>query len=258
VQHSTQVSLVVKAPVTTGTAAGRVTRASDGSGISGATVSSSSGNTTTDSNGNFTLSNLPAGSMQLTASATGFSGMSKTVTVIAGQTTSVSFALGVTTTGSITGRITSAINGAAISGATVSYSRGSTTSDSNGYYTFKPVSAGTYTVTAQKSGWIAASTVVTVGSAAVTANIRIATGGRISGKVVNASGVAISGATVKMTGGLIATNVTVTTNSSGVYTSPWIPIGGYSVQASKSGLATVTKAVNVSTGATATLNFTLR
>ncbi|HKT48772.1 MAG TPA: carboxypeptidase-like regulatory domain-containing protein, partial [Candidatus Angelobacter sp.] len=72
------------------------------------------------------------------------------------------------------------------------------------------------------------------------------------------SGAAISGATVKMSGGLVATNVTVTTNSSGVYTSPWIAIGSYSVQVSKSGYTSVTKTVNVSTGATATLNFTLR
>jgi carboxypeptidase family protein len=258
VQHSAQVSLVVNAPVTKGSASGRVTRASDGSGISGATVSSSSGSTTTDSSGNFTLSNLPAGSVQLTASAGGFTSMSKTVTIVAGQTTSVSFALAATTTGSITGRITSAINGAAIAGATVSYSRGSTTSDANGNYRFSSVPAGSYTVTAQKSGWIAASTSVTVGSGAVTANIKLATGGKITGKVVNASGVAISGATVKMAGGLVATNVTVTTNSSGVYTSPWIAIGNYSVQVSKSGYTTATKTVTVSTGATATLNFTLR
>jgi hypothetical protein len=63
---------------------------------------------------------------------------------------------------------------------------------------------------------------------------------------------------VKITGGLVATNVTVTTNSSGVYTSPWIAIGSYSVKVSKSGYTSVTKTVNVSTGATATVNFTLR
>ena len=258
VQHSAQVSLVVKAPVITGSASGRVTRASDGSGISGATVSSSSGSTTTGSSGNFTLSNLPAGSVQLTASANGFTSISKTVSIVAGQTTSVSFALAVTTSGSITGRITSAINGASIAGATVSYSRGSTTSDPNGNYSFKSVPAGTYTVTVQKSGWIAASTTVTVGSGAVTANIKIATGGKISGKIVNSSGAAISGVTVKMTGGIVATTITVTTNSSGVYTSPWIAIGSYSVQVTKSGYTSVTKTVTVSTGATATLSFTLR
>ena len=259
-QHSVQVALVVKAPVTAGAASGRVTRAADGTGISGALVSSSFGSTTTDAAGNFTLSNLLAGSVQMSASAAGFTTLNKTVTITAGQTTSVSFALVATTptSGSIMGRITSAINGAAISGATVTYSRGSTTSDASGYYTFKSVPAGTYTVTAQKSGWVAASTTVTVASGIATANIRIATGGKISGKVVNRSGAAISGATVRMTGGIVATTVTLTTNSSGIYTSPWIAIGSYTVKVSKSGYTTVSKSTSVSTGATATVNFALQ
>ena len=95
-------------------------------------------------------------------------------------------------------------------------------------------------------------------SGIATANIRIATGGKISGKVVNRSGAAISGATVKMTGGIVATTVTVITNSSGIYTSPWIAIGSYSVQVSKSGYTTASKSTSVSTGATATVNFTLQ
>lgn len=260
-QHSTQVSLVVKAPTsTTGAAAGRVTRASDGSGISGARISAGTLITTTDATGNFTLSGLPAGNVQITASASGLNSLSKTVTITGGQTTSVSFALtaSTTTTGSITGRITSAINGAALSGATVSYSRGSTTSDASGYYTFKSLPAGTYAITASKSGWITASTTVTVGATAVTANIRLATGGKITGKVVNGSGVAISGATVKLTGGLVATTITLTTNSSGVYASPWIAIGTYNVQVSKSGYTTQTKSATINTGATSTLNFTMQ
>lgn len=161
-------------------------------------------------------------------------------------------------TGSITGRITSAIDGAALSGATVSYSGGSTTSDANGYYTFKAVAPGTYPVTAQKSGWVTNSTTVTVGSGTATANIKLATGGKIAGKVVNRSGVPISGATIKMTGGLVSTSVTVTTSSTGVYTSPWIAIGNYTVQASKTGYTTQSKTTTVSTGATATVNFTMQ
>jgi len=256
VQHSTQISLVV---VTTGVASGRVTRASDGTGIAGATVSSSFGSATTDSTGGFTLANLPPGNVPLTASATGFTSQSKTVTIIAGQATTANFALAAAIpTGAITGRITNAQNGAALSGVTVSYSRGSTTSDANGYYTFTAVPPGAYTVTAQMSGWITASTTVTVASSTVTANIRMATGGKITGKVINKSGAAISGVSVKMTGGLVSTTVTVLTNSSGVYTSPWIPIGSYTVQASKSGYTTQSKTTSIATGATATVNFTLQ
>lgn len=258
-QHATQVTLVVRAAVTTGTASGRVTRASDGTGIAGATVSASSASTTTDQNGNYTLAKLPAGSVQLTASATGFNSLTKTVSITAGQTTSASFALVSTApTGSISGRITSAIDGHALSGTTVTYSRGSTVSDANGNYTFRAVPPGTYTVTAQKTGWVSASTTVTVASGAVTANIRMATGGKITGKVVNRSGAAISGATVRITGGLVPTTVTLSTNSSGVYLTGWIAIGNYTVRVSKSGFTTQTKSTSMSSGGTATVNFTLQ
>ena len=258
-QHATQIVLVVKASVTTGTASGRVTRASDGTGIAGATVSTSFASTTTDASGNYTLTNLPAGSVQFTASASGFTSQIKTVTITAGQTTSASFALvAAAPTGSITGRITSAVDGHALAGATVTYSRGSTVSDANGYYAFKAVPPGTYTVTAQMTGWLSASTTVTVSSTAVTANIRMATGGKITGKVVNRSGVAISSATVKITGGLIPTTVTLSTNSSGVYLTGWIAIGNYTVQVSKSGYTTQSKGTSISSGQTATVNFTLQ
>jgi hypothetical protein len=253
-QHSTQVNLVVIP--STGTAAGRVTRTADGVGISGAKVASSSASTLTDANGNFTLANLPVGSVLLTASANGFSSLGKTVTIASGQTTNVSFALAAN--GSINGRITNASTGAALSAVTLTFNFGSTTSDANGYYTFNSVPAGTYTVTAEKTGWISASTTVTVAATAVTANIRMATGGKISGKVVNRSGTAVSGATIKMTGGIVSTTLTVTTNSSGVYTSPWIAIGNYTVQASKSGYSTQTKTATINTGITTTVNFTMQ
>jgi hypothetical protein len=258
-QHATQVTLVVKAAVTTGTASGRVTRASDGSGIAGATISTSSASTTTDANGNYTLAKLPAGSVQLTASASGFTSQTRTVSIIARQTTSANFALASTApTGSITGRITSALDGHALAGTTVTFSRGSTVADANGNYTFKAVPPGTYTLSTQLTGWIPASARVTVASTAVTANIRMATGGKITGKVVNRSGVAISGATVRINGGLVPTSVTLTTNASGVYLTGWIAVGTYSVQVSKTGFATQTKTTSMSSGGTATVNFTLQ
>jgi len=258
-QHATQVTLVVKAAVTTGTASGRVTRASDGSGIAGAKISTSSASTTTDASGNYTLAKLPAGSVQLTASASGFTSQTRTVSITARQTTSASFALVSTApTGSITGRITSALDGHPLAGTTVTFSRGSTVADANGNYTFKAVPPGTYTLSTQLTGWIPASARVTVASAAVTANIRMATGGKITGKVVNRSGVAISGATVRINGGLVPTSVTLTTNASGVYLTGWIAVGTYSVQVSKTGFTTQTKNTSMSSGGTATVNFTLQ
>jgi hypothetical protein len=53
-----------------------------------------------------------------------------------------------TPTGAISGNVTDASSGAAIAGASVSYSGGSTSTDSSGNYTLNSVAAGTYTVTA--------------------------------------------------------------------------------------------------------------
>jgi hypothetical protein len=52
--------------------------------------------------------------------------------------------------------------------------------------------------------------------------------------------------------------VTVLTSSTGVYNSNWIAIGTYTVQVSKAGFATQTKTTSMSSGATATVNFTLQ
>jgi len=52
--------------------------------------------------------------------------------------------------------------------------------------------------------------------------------------------------------------VTLSTNSSGVYLTGWIAIGNYTVQVSKSGYATQSKGTSMSSGQTATVNFTLQ
>lgn len=255
-RHTTQATLTVSAAP--GTAAGKVTNAATGAPISGAKVSYGTNNATTDGNGNYTLSNLPPGSDQLIASASGYLDTVLTVTITPGSTTTANFVL-ITTTGTITGRVTNASTGAGISGATVSYSGGSVVTDANGYYTLRAVNPGTQTVTATLTGWVTESTSVTVVSGGtVTGNIKLATGGKAAGKVTNKSGTAISGATVTVTGGIVPTNVTVSTNSSGNYDSGWVPIGNYSIKVIKSGYTTQTKNTTVTTGGTVTVNFTLQ
>src|SRR5262249_4151610 len=58
-----------------------------------------------------------------------------------------------TAAGSIAGKVTNQATGSAISGATVSYSGGSTTSVVDGSYALSNVTAGTYTVTCAASGF---------------------------------------------------------------------------------------------------------
>jgi hypothetical protein len=49
----------------------------------------------------------------------------------------------------------------------------------------------------------------------------------------------------------------MTTNSSGVYGSAWIPVGSYTVTVSKSGLTTRTGSATVTAGGNVVLNFTM-
>jgi hypothetical protein len=255
-QHSTQATLTVNAAP--GTATGKVTNAASGVPISGATVFNNGFTTTTDANGNYTLSNLPAGSLPLSATASGFLTTVQTVNITPGGTTTANFVL-ITQTGTVSGRVTNASTGAGLAGVKVSYSGGSVNTNSNGDYTLNAVLPGTYTITATLTGWVTESTSVQVFSGATaTANIKLATGGKAAGKVTNKSGAAISGATVKVTGGIVPTNVTVTTSSSGTYDSGWVPIGNYTITVSKQGFTQQTKNTTVTTGGTVTVNFTLQ
>ncbi len=164
------------------------------------------------------------------------------------------------TPGTITGSVTSISDGHALSGATVSFSGGATTTNSSGAYSFTNVTPGTYNVTASTTGFFSQTKQVTVNSGATaTLNFALATGGKISGKVTNSSGVAIAGAAVNLTGGLVSTTLNVTTTSTGTYNSGWVPIGTYTVTVTASGYSTPqTATVNVTTGNTTTQNFVMK
>jgi len=153
-----------------GTITGTVTDAATAAPIAGATVSYSGGSTTTNSSGGYTLANVAEGSYTVTASATGYTSQSPTVTVGPGATATQNFAL-TPPNGAITGTVVNATTGSPISGATVSYSGGSTTTNGSGQYTLSSVAPGTYTVTASASGYSSQSQSVAVGSGqTVTAN----------------------------------------------------------------------------------------
>src|SRR5262249_32008292 len=77
----------------TETITGHVTNSSTGAALAGATVSYSGGSTTTDSSGNYTLSNVPTGSVSVTASLTGFASQTSSVTVSSGATLTLNFSL---------------------------------------------------------------------------------------------------------------------------------------------------------------------
>jgi phosphatidylinositol-3-phosphatase len=160
--------------------------------------------------------------------------------------------------GTIAGRVTDISTGSGVGGATVKAGGGATTADSSGYYKIADMTAGSHTVTASASGYFTESTVTTVTAGLTsTANLRLPTGGKIGGTVKTSSGAVIANATVTVSGGSVATTVKTTTSSTGSYSSNWVPVGSYTVTASASGHTSQTKTVNVTTGATATLNFAL-
>jgi hypothetical protein len=240
-----------------GTITGTVKNSSDAA-ISGASVGYGGGTATTDASGAYTLKGVPAGTVQLVASASGFQSVTQSVVVNGGATSTANFTLpAAATTGSITGKVTSASSGAVLSGATVSWSGGTSTTDANGIYTLANVTAGSVSVTASKTGYLARTSTVTVtGGATATLDFQIATAGKITAKVVSPSGAVVSGVTVTIKGGVIATTVTGTTGTTGLFTTNWIPVGTYTITVAKTGHTTQSKTATVSAGVTTTVTFT--
>jgi hypothetical protein len=233
-------------------------KSSTGAAIAGASVGYGGGAATTDANGNYTLAGVPVGTVQLVASAQGFQNATQNVTVAGGKTSAANFTLVAgAVNGTLTGKITNASSGAIVAAATVSWSGGSTTSNASGIYTLTNVTAGTQNITAVKTGYLPHTIATTItGGSTSTLNIPIATGGKIAVKVVSPSGAVVSGATVTIRGGSVATTISASTSTAGLFTTNWIPMGTYTVSISKTGHTTQTKTTTVASGATASLTFT--
>ncbi len=242
---------------------GTVTNTS-GTAIGGALVTISGGvmsstfSATTNSSGGYNFGWIPVGNYAVTVTASGYTSSTVTTTINTGQTTTLTVRLstGSTGTGSINGRVTSAVDGHALAGATVSTGSASTTTDSNGNYSFGSLAAATYTLTASSPGWLSAKASVTVISGgSLTQNFQLSTSGVLQGKVTNSSGTGISGAKITFTGGVFSTTNSVTADSSGNYYAGWIPVGNYVVSAIVSGVAKSTS-ITISAGVVTNVNFT--
>jgi hypothetical protein len=257
------VKIAAGVPPPSGFIAGHVTRDDGLTAIPGATVSYSGGTATTDASGAYTLTNVPAGTVSLTASATGFQTQAKNASVTSGAQTTLDFALpassGGTGNATVTGTVTSLSDGHALSGATVTYSGGSGVANSTGQYSIANVVPGTYNFTASQGGYLPRTNSVTVASGATTSsNFQLSTAGKIAGTTTTTAGAAISGVTVNISGGAIPTTVVLTTDATGHYLTNWIPRGNYSVAVSKTGLTSQSKPAAVSSGITTTVNFAMQ
>jgi hypothetical protein len=245
---------------TAGVLQGKVSNGS-GVGVAGATVSitggvlSSSFSATTNSSGSYNFGWVPVGTYAVTVTASGYGSGSSSATINSGQTTVLNVSLPSGASASLSGRVTSASDGHALAGATVSTGTTSTTTDGNGNYSFSSIAAGSYTLTATSGGRLPASATVTVTSGSqLVHNFQLSTAGVLKGKVSTSTGSAIAGARVTFTGGVFNTTNAVVTDASGNYNAGYIPIGSYAVSVTASGV-TKTSSILVSSGATMTVNF---
>lgn len=158
--------------------------------------------------------------------------------------------------GVITGQVTDAEDGSAISGAQVSDGINTALTDATGMYTIEAVSPGNYQVVASKEGYQASSLTVNVvsGTTAVAdfSLSQIIVPGSIAGTVTDTKdGSPIGGAVV--TDG----TWTATTDASGEYTIADVSPGSYQVTASKEGYESLPSSVTVLSGATTVMDFYL-
>jgi hypothetical protein len=148
-----------------GSIGGTVTDSVTGLAISGAAVSYSGGAASTDPGGAYSLTTVAEGSYVVTAGAASYSPQSKSVSVGAGANVAQNFAL-TPLPGTVSGTVVDIATGTPLSGATVSYSGGTTTTDGLGHYAFSTVVEGSYAFTASAAGYSSQAKPVTVGPGA--------------------------------------------------------------------------------------------
>ena len=132
---------------------GTVSRSSDSAPLSGVSISYTGGSTATDASGYYSFAVSPGWSGTVTPSKSGytFSPASKTFTnVTVSQTQDF---VGTTLNVVVSGTVSRSSDSVPLSGVSISYTGGSTTTDGSGYYSFEVSPGWSGTVTPSKSGY---------------------------------------------------------------------------------------------------------
>jgi phosphatidylinositol-3-phosphatase len=213
---------------------GEVTNASSGAGIAGATVAVTGGpSATTNASGGYAL-DLANGTYSLTASAQGFQAANSALSVSGGGGTK-DLSLLPSPMFTLSGTITSAFNGSAVSGAEVGLSTGASaqTSARGGYSLSVPI--GTYTLTVTADGFHSQIDQVTVTDASVDQNVSLFP------YLYWLNGTVLSPQNQPLVGVNVSVSATEwgTTNASGMYAFD-LPNGTYSVTVHAPALPTTT------------------
>jgi thermitase len=158
--------------------------------------------------------------------------------------------------GSISGKVTRAMDSSAIPGAQVTDGTRTALTDASGIYTIDDIPPGNYQVVASKEGYETSSlTVNVVSGATATADFslsQIILPGSVTGLVIDVDdGLPIVGAAVS------DGTRTTTTDASGEYIIACVPAGSYEVIASKSGYESSSLTVDVMSDTVAEVNFSL-
>jgi YD repeat-containing protein len=183
-----------------------------------------------------------------------------TVTVAAQPSNGMFFAL--TSTGSLTGIISRASNGTAVSGAVVEalqagVVKSSVTSAANGQYATPTLSSGTYSLRVTAAGFAPeiVTSVTVGGGTATTVNVSLATPGQIAGQITSQSTGLAGAAVAAMLG--TTTVASVVADASGNYVLSTKP-GTYTVEASAPGYSPSSQSgVSLAGGGSATVNLAL-
>jgi YD repeat-containing protein len=167
--------------------------------------------------------------------------------------------------GGISGTITSAAGGSAVSGAQIQVSKSGTVkatlvSDVNGHYGLANLIPGGYDVTVSAAGFGTSANpgVVVLSLTNTTLNVSLSTPGTISGTVTQSGGTTpIAGATVQAFVGPSIVG-SATSDSSGNYSITGLNAGTYQVQAFAGGYVPVNQSESVTASSTTTANFALQ
>src|SRR5262249_15076952 len=234
------------------TVTGRVTNATGGAGISGATVSWAGGSTTTSATGNYTLANVAPGEHSITSSKTGFATVARSIICGAGSQVTVDFTLAAP--GGIDGHVTDAGTSLSLAGATITYPGGTVTTGSTGSYIAYGIAPGMQSVIVSATGYqsVTQSVLVVANTITTTDFALTQLPPHIEGEVQDAiTQTPIVGATVSYHGGQAQTN------AAGFYRLDDVPAGNWDVTCPAPGYLPMTDAVVVTTGSYSVAGFDL-
>lgn len=270
-----QLSYIASAVVTPASLAGTITDSQSGSGVSGATVellqgSSSVYNATTDGSGNYSIANIAAASYTLRVTASGYQEHSESITLSEGQAvTGKNIALSpqVASIATISGTIYQTGTTTAVSGASVRLLQNGqviyeTTSTSAGAYAFNNITAGSYSLLVNLTGYQNYSENINLNTGDNQSNHTIYLDQSIqvvafSGTVSDANSHAMVTAAIVELLQNNAVAVSTTTNSSGAFEFTDLASGSYTLRVTKSGYQVYSQSLNIADGQNFTIHISL-